>query len=480
VSLAGLDAWTLAAARDGLEHGAGPFWDASQLCGRPLFGVWGQPWSSPLALLLMSAGAWPLLALAALGAVFLWREGPRRRWTLAAALLGVAGFSSMPAGFVAGLALAPWALLAFWRAPRPAAIGVLALFLSVLSPLLSVAVLGLAYFERRLPGDWAQRVGWALLLIVPAVLPLFSHSTAVLELGRAWPLAAPSEWLAALAWSCSVSLLGAPKRWMPLAVTGAAALTGMLLLSVPPAAASSRSATLTLRYNEAYSRYLDSSGDPSALAQAAAGLLPQARMVGSLDGRGSLLGLRRWKRLSLLGVHEPDLLSLSNVGWLGGMQEGQGQRWTLPVSLAMVDGAVLEGDQEARWSGLSLFQRPLKVLGVAVPSARGTVWHLLTPEALQQGSSQVTLPGGHAAAWLFFSESYDPGWQALVRDPQGRWTRHAPVRAEGGFMALPVETAAQAVLFQFRPPFFTGALALSLLALGALVWKERVFGRQTR
>jgi hypothetical protein len=472
MSLAALDAWTLAAARDGLQHGSGPFWDASQLCGQPLFGVWGQPWSSPVSLLLLGGGRAPLVALAATGSVLLWAQGPRQRWTLLAAGLGLACFASMPNGFVAALALAPWALLAFWRAPLAASVALLALFLSTLSPLLSALVLGLSYFERRDPRAWAQRVGWALLLSAPAWLPLWSQSTAVLERGRTWRLAAPSEWLAALAWSASVSLFAAPKRAGALAGVAAAALTAMLALSLPPAF-SVAPPVAPPRFNQVVSRYLDSQGSPEALAQAVAGYQAQASVVGSLDGRGSLPGLQRWRRLVALGVREADLLSLSNVGWFAGLEDGKGGRWTLPVGLALVDGALLEGDQEARWTGIGLFQRPLKVSGVPVKPASASTWRFLSPQSQIVGRVQVALPAGHQGGWLFFSQSYDAGWKAWVQAGDGRWLPTPVAKTEGAFLASPVETSAQAVLFQYEPPYFALALWLSLASLLVLVWKER-------
>jgi hypothetical protein len=473
MSLAAFDTWTLAAAKDGLEHGLGPFWDASQLCGRPLFGVWGQPWSSPLALLVLGAGRWPLAALAALGTGLLWSQGPRQRWTLGTALFTLAALLGMPLGFVAALALAPWVLLAFWRAPWSASVAILALFLSVLHPPLSLAVLGLAYLEERRPRAWAQRVGWALALTAPAWLPLFFRGTLVLELGRAWPLAAPSEWAGGLAWSCSVGLLRGFPRVRPLAAVGAVSLALALAVAAPRVLARAKTQIEMAHYNQAISRYQDGKGSPEALAQAFGRMRP-ATVVGCFDGRGSLAGLRRWQRLAQLGAREPDLLSLSNVGWVDA-EDGQSGRWNRPVAAALVDGAVLEGDHEERWTGLSLFERPLKVTATAPPKEQGSAWHILNPESVSPGQVRISLPVGHQGGWLFVSQSLDPGWQAQALSGAGLWSARTIHPAEGGFMALPVETGVQSVLFQVQPPLLPVALALALLALAILAWKDRAF-----
>jgi hypothetical protein len=210
-----------------------------------------------------------------------------------------------------------------------------------------------------------------------------------------------------------------------------------------------------------------------------AGLLPQAQVVGSLDGRGSAAALRRWQRLAASGIREADLLSLGNVGWFAGMDDGKGGRWTQPVLAALVDGAILDGYQAERWAGLSLFQRPLKVSGLTVTEARGSAWRLLTPEKMENGLVQIPLPAGQGG-WIFFSQSYDAGWRAWVKDPQGYWKERPIAKTEGGFMAAPIESGGQAVLFQFRPPLLAFGLVLSLLALGFFAWKDRAFLFQAR
>ena len=89
MTFASVDRLSIAAARDGLQSGAGPFWDASQFCGHPLFGTWGQPWSSPICLFILGPGRLFLLGLAFLGLFLLWAQGPKRPWSLGFALVTV-------------------------------------------------------------------------------------------------------------------------------------------------------------------------------------------------------------------------------------------------------------------------------------------------------------------------------------------------------------------------------------------------------
>ena len=472
VVLSAAQAWVLGPAEAGLSQGSGPFWDATQLCGRPLFGAWGLPWSGPLSLVLLQLKAWPLAFSALFGMLMLAPE--EQRWSgrvIALALLGLLPFLFMPLGFQSGLALAPWALLAFWQAPFFAAVALLALLATTLSPLLYLAAIGLAWSKDKRFKPWAMRVAWSLALSVPAWAPLLAHNSVALELGKAWPIAPPSEWVAGAAWACLSSVVLSAKGLKPGVLAALLCFAAAFFLAPPPPLPARPAAA---SYNEAHTRFLDAKGTLLSLQEGAAALSDRATTAGSADGRGSLFGLRRWQRLAFLGVREPDLLSLANVGWLAA-DKPEGLRWNRPAGAALVESAVSEDEDRSAWVGKALFERPLMVSRSGVKPSTFTSWTILTPGGNAGGPQTLTLPSGNHGGWAFLSQSYDPGWQAQIVDAQGKRQAVAVVRTEGDFLAVPVESGALTVTFEYRPPLFGLGLWVCGLALMVLAWKERAF-----
>jgi hypothetical protein len=466
-------AW--AAAQAGLAQGEGPFWDPSQLCGRPLFGLSGLPWSSPLAPLALQAGPWALGLLAALGAVLLAaRGGARRGWLWA--FLGAAPLLWMPLGFQAGLVFAPVALLAFWAAPFFVAAVALALLISTLSPALGVAVAVLAWMRGPDAKAWSWRWAAGLALAAPAWLPLLRHSSMALEWDRAWPLAPPSEWGAALAWgACTLLADQAPKAriWMILALVGLSASLAPVLSTALFKAPAVQAA---LPYNQAHTRYLEAEGKSGSLDTLARSLDPQASLVGSLDGKGSLSSLRRWRSLAHGGAQAADLASLSDVGWID--SPGGGSLWQRAVAAAMVYGAAQ--DTTPHDPLRSLFERPLQVQGPVPAAPSGGAWNILNSDSVPGAATVLALPGGHPDAWVFLSQSFDPGWRAQALDAKGA-RRPLGIRvSEGGFMAVEAPSDVAVVEFQYRPPLFLWGILASLTVLVFLAWKDRVFRAQAR
>jgi hypothetical protein len=478
------DSAVFAAATQGFRQGAGPFWDAMQLCGRPLFGVWGQPWSSPLAPLLLLAGPWALAVCSVLGMALVLKKGPRRPWSFGFALLSQAGLLFMPLGFKAGLAVAPWALMAFWDAPFAAAVLCLALLVSTLSPGLLAAVLVLSYWQRaerqRSRIDWLKRVAWAAGLALPACLPLLFKDTQVMELGRAWPVAAPSEWAMAASWAACALVLGAlPSSSMAgkAAVAGLGLVLAMGACTAPVYGPGNRhSPIINLPYNRIFSRYLDASGDVRALAAAAGNDVSGLLLVGSVDGRGSLASLRRWQHLSFEGSQDAPLLSLANVGWLAS-NAGAGAHGNRPVGVAMVDQAQSWHDPAPTALGPDLFDRPLLVEGnlASLQSPQAGDWHLLNASGSPAASSTLNVATGHQAVWIFFSQSYDFGWQARLQSLDGSWRKAKILRSQGDFLAFPIEPGVDKVVLDYRPPFFSLCLLLSASLLAFLGWQQRGF-----
>lgn len=83
------------------------------------------------------------------------------------------------------------------------------------------------------------------------------------------------------------------------------------------------------------------------------------------------------------------------------------------------------------------------------------------------GELRVAL-SGPSAGLLVVSESYAPGWRAVVRDASGR-ERAVPVRRVNvALMGVALEPGDRDVTLQYRPGSFQVGLFLSLLALAAL------------
>jgi hypothetical protein len=478
------DLAAFAAVKQGFLQGSGPFWDTLQLCGRPLFGVWGLPWSGALAPLLFLAGPWMLSLLAFSGTALLWLRGPRRRWSFSFGLLSLASFCFMPLGFKAGLALAPWALLAFWDAPFAAAALCLALLLSTLSLGPVLAVLALTYRLRpdNAKRQWMKRVCWAVGLALPALLPALTRNTVAMELGRAWPLVTPAETAAAISWACFAALfLSAPPSGLKARLSvGSLGLGLALAIGVflsPRSGQPSKNPISQLPFNMAYSRYADAAGSPQALATAVGGDGDQLQLVGSLDGRGPLASIRRWQEIAQAGPQSGDLLSLANVGWFkGGPGQGQGQRWSRPVGAALVDDAIsAQSPDQTNHSGL--FEQPLRVEGdLPIPEGwKGSTWHLFSLDRIQGSHSELGLPASQHDAWLFFSQSFDRGWQVKLQDAQGHWRQGKVIPTEGGFLAVALQTGDRAATLDYRQPFFGLLLAFSLIILAFLGWTQRGF-----
>ena len=471
-TLSAAQAWVLGPVEAGFRNGAGPFWDGTQLCGRPLFGAWGLPWSSPLGPVLLLMKAWPLALISLFGMLMLAPEPQRRSVrVIALAVLGLLPFFFMPMGFQAGLAMAPWALFAFWQAPFFGAVTLLALLATTLSPVLYAVVIGLAWSRNRRFKPWAARIAWSLALSAPAWAPLLLHSSVALEFGRAWPVAPPSEWVAGAAWAFLASVILSSKGLKLKVVASLAGFAAASFLApLPTLPAKPAAAT----YNEPYTRFLDANGSALSLAKGAAALSARATAVGSIDGRGSLFSLRRWQRMAFFGVREPDLLSLSDVGWLASEQTA-GSRWNRPVNAALVESAVSEDDDRSPWVGRGLFERPLMVELAGVKPSSFSSWTILTQGGNVGGPQTLPMPSGHHGGWAFLSQSFDRGWQAHVVDAQGKRRSVPVVRTEGDFLAVPVESGALTVTFEYRPPLFGLALWVCGLALAALAWKERAF-----
>jgi hypothetical protein len=143
---------------------------------------------------------------------------------------------------------------------------------------------------------------------------------------------------------------------------------------------------------------------------------------------------------------------------------------TLPA--AEIVPALADGSVDPRQVALLEDEAP----PLAAPEQTGTDsarYSRLSPESFSVAASAPT-PG-----LLVFSEIWDPGWQATV---DGVPT--AILRANGIFMAVPLEPGNHEVVFRYLPPHFwlgvaiTAAGALGLLGGGIWLYRrERRTGR---
>ena len=172
-----------------------------------------------------------------------------------------------------------------------------------------------------------------------------------------------------------------------------------------------------------------------------------------------------------MGVRNPEALSLCDVAWVGAAAS-DGVRWYSPVQAAMVEGAVSENGPPRKVDD-KIFDAPLRIRLDDLPKPPGTAWHLLNPKRGDPGSLEVALPPLMAAAWLFVSESMDPGWTAEVRTLKSTWMPAQLVASEGSFMAVHLEQPDAQVRLRYSPPGL--GLGLMLALLGFLAFFATLF-----
>lgn len=171
-------------------------------------------------------------------------------------------------------------------------------------------------------------------------------------------------------------------------------------------------------------------------------------------------------------VDRDNMLSLMGVGgWMG--EDGKLNRWKSPVRAALVGSARQRGTGRdfLRLALQPFHMRPL-ILEQAHPDleseAQSASWTLLRIEPRPGQGSVIALPEGHQGGWLYFSDSYYPGWAAKVDG------KPSPILlAEQAFRAVRVFSGDRLVEFSYRPASFGAGLGISLLALVFLALSAR-------